>query len=225
MIVRCLDIETTGLDPTKDAIIEIAAVDLSSDGTIDTLAEALVQPGMPVPPLASAIHHLIDEDLRSAPPLEQVIGKFTGADAYVAHNCEFERSFLEHYLGHATWICTYKSALRVWPELARHSNQALRYQIGLVNPLGIDRGTLVPHRALSDAVVTAGVLIELLKHASWRQLVQWSREPALLTVLPFGKHRGERFDAVPKDYLRWIIGASNGLRQDVKFSAGHWLQN
>jgi uncharacterized protein (DUF3820 family) len=39
--------------------------------------------------------------------------------------------------------------------------------------------------------------------------VQWSYEPALLTHLHFGMHRGERFDAVPEDYLLWIADASN----------------
>ena len=45
MIIRCLDIETTGLDATKDAIVEIASVDLRSDGSIISTAETLVQPG------------------------------------------------------------------------------------------------------------------------------------------------------------------------------------
>lgn len=42
------------------------------------------------------------------------------------HNCEFEQSFLGKYLGETTWICTYKCALRVWPHLISHSNQAPR---------------------------------------------------------------------------------------------------
>jgi hypothetical protein len=62
-----------------------------------------------------------------------------------------------------------------------------------------------------------------LKHAGWNELLQWSEEPALLTVLGFGKHRGQRFDAVPKDYLRWIAEAPNSLRDDVRSSARHWL--
>ena len=64
---------------------------------------------------------------------------------------------------------------------------------------------------------------ELLKHAKWNELLQWTDEPALLTVLAFGKHRGKRFDAVPRDYLRWIVEAPNSLREDVKFSARYWL--
>jgi hypothetical protein len=40
----------------------------------------------------------------------------------------------------------------------------------------------------------------------------------------FGKHRGQRFDTVPKDYLRWIAEAPNSLRPEVKFSARRWLQ-
>ena len=54
--------------------------------------------------------------------------------------------------------------------------------------------------------------------------MQWSAEPALLTVFGFGKHRGERFDAAPRDYLEWIASGQNDLREDVKFSARYWLQ-
>jgi exodeoxyribonuclease X len=224
MSVRCIDIETTGVDPAGDAIIEIASVDVQRDGTIANAQETLVCPPVPVPAEASAVHHLIDADLAGAPLLEDVIDRFKGADAYVAHNCAFERSFLDRYLGEATWICTYKCALRVWPDLGSHSNQALRYHLGLVNPLGIDRTTLVAHRARADAIVTAAIFVELLKHARWSELVHWSREPALLSVFGFGKHRGERFDSVPPDYLRWIAEGANDLREEIRFSARHWLQ-
>jgi hypothetical protein len=37
-----------------------------------------------------------------------VIDRFKGADAHVAHKSDFERSFLGHHLGQATWICTCK---------------------------------------------------------------------------------------------------------------------
>ena len=103
----------------------------------------------------------------------------------------------------AIWVCTYKCA-RVWPDLPSHGNQPLRSQVGLINPVGVDRAKLVPHRALSDAIVTAAVFFELTRHARWPELVQWSYEPALLTYFRFGMHRGERFDAAPEDYLRWI---------------------
>jgi exodeoxyribonuclease X len=224
MTVRCIDVETTGIDPAKDAIIEIASVDVQRDGTITNKRETLAKPGVAVPAVASAIHHLIDADLVAAPDLEEVIDQFKGADVYVAHNCSFERSFLDQHLGETTWICTYKCALRIWPDLVSHGNQALRYHLRLVNPFGIDRATLNPYRALSDVIVTAAIFVEMLKHAKWGELVQWSEEPALLTVFGFGKHRGERFDAVPEDYLRWIVEGTNELREEIKFSARHWLQ-
>jgi exodeoxyribonuclease X len=173
MTVRVIDIETTGIDPETDAIIEIASVDLLKDGTIANQRSALVRPPIPVPPESSAVHHLIDEDLAFAPQLDEVLDQFRGADAYVAHNADFERSFLQRHLGDAVWACTYKSALRIWPDLPSHSNQALRYRLGLVNPFNIDRHTLSPHRALSDAIVTAAVFNEIAKHATWPELKKY----------------------------------------------------
>jgi exodeoxyribonuclease X len=105
---------------------------------------------IPVPPESSAVHHLIDADLAGAPALAEVLDQFRGADAYVAHNADFEHAFLEELLGDALWASTYKCALRIWPALLSHSNQALRYRLGfIINPFGIDRQTLSPHRALS----------------------------------------------------------------------------
>lgn len=222
MTIRCVDIETTGLDPAKDAIVEIASVDMVAGGSITNRQEALVCPPIPVPPASSAVHHLLDEDLTGKPPLRDVLGQFTGADAYVAHNCSFERGFLGEHLGEVTWVCTYKCALRVWPTLESHGNQFLRYHLDHPNPFGIDRHTLNPHRALSDAIVTAAIFVDLTKAAKWSDLVRWSAEPALHTILSFGKHRGQRYDAVPEDYLSWIITKSD-LDEGTKFSAAHWM--
>ena len=58
---------------------------------------------------------------------------------------------------------------------------------------------------------------------SWPELVRWSEEPALLTYLRFGMHRGERFDAAPGDYLLWLAEGAHDLSEDVRFSARYWL--
>jgi exodeoxyribonuclease X len=223
MTVRVIDCETTGTDAAVDAVIEIASVDVLADGTITNKQEVLVCPPIPVPPEASAVHHLLYEDLSGKPTFKDVLPMFAGAQAYVAHKAEFEQAFLGEHLGDALWVCTWKCALRLWPDFPSHSNQALRYRLGLVNPFGVDRHTLNPHRALSDAIVTAALFVELTKHARWPQLVQWSAEPALYTRLPMGKHRGQRFDEVPEDYLRWIVEGRNELREEVKASARHWF--
>ena len=84
MTIRCIDIETTGIDPATDDVVEIACVDLLREGGITNRQETLVKPALPVPPESSAVHHLINVDLAGAPLLEEVIDRFRGADAYVA---------------------------------------------------------------------------------------------------------------------------------------------
>jgi exodeoxyribonuclease X len=224
MVVRVIDLETTGIDPATDAIIEIASIDLVKGGGVDNARSTYVAPGRPIPPLASAVHHIIEEDVRNAPVLAEALPMFTDADVYVAHHAEFEQSFLTRHASWplTLWICTYKCALRVWPDLAGHKNQELRYELGLAAPYGMPRERISPHRAASDVIVTAAILEELMKQARWAQLIEWSYEPALHTRLHFGRHRGERYDAVPVDYLEWILASD--LNASVKHSAQHWLK-
>lgn len=217
MTLRVIDIETTGTDPMTDKVIEIASVDLAKGGVLVNERASLVDPGMPIPPQTSAVHHIIDADVAGAPAFRDAIEPFLGATVYVAHNAAFEESFLGP-AGFGPWVCTYKCALRVWPDFPAHGNQALRYLLGHVEPFGRPRASIEPHRALSDVIVTAAILVELTKRARWSDLVAWSKEPPLMTRLGFGKHKGMRFDDVPEDYLRWIVETSD-LDKGAKFSA------
>ena len=233
-MITVIDLETTGIDPEKDAIVEIAALDFTPERAITNRREHLVCPPFSVPPDASAVHHLIDEDLAGAPPLRDVLEHYQGSCVYVSHQAEFERAFLKDLVGlsrqtqqPASWICTYRCALRVWPEAPAHNNNTLRYMLGHANPFGIDRRTLVAHRALSDVIVTAAVFLEILKRATWSQMQMWSNEPPLETVIRFGnKHKHKRYDEVARidpDYLVWVRDKSD-LKEGTKFSAGHWLE-
>ena len=96
MTIRCIDIETTGIDPAADAIVEIASGDLQRDNTITNQQVALVMSWKcPCRQRPALSNHLIDADLVAAPLIEQVIESFKGADAYIAHSFAFERSFLD----------------------------------------------------------------------------------------------------------------------------------
>jgi DNA polymerase-3 subunit epsilon len=65
------DLETTGIDPANDRIVEIAALRVDPDGSRD-LKRRLINPERPIPPAASAIHGIRDEDVRDAPSFRLV---------------------------------------------------------------------------------------------------------------------------------------------------------
>ncbi|OBJ42538.1 hypothetical protein A5630_20720 [Mycolicibacterium mucogenicum] len=91
-----IDIETTGLDPQTDRIVEIGLVKFASDGTIiDEFATLINNPGSSRGALA--VHGINDSDLVGAPDTEQVLSEvfsFIAGTLLVAHNLEFESDFL-----------------------------------------------------------------------------------------------------------------------------------
>lgn len=232
MRIRVTDVETTGTEPT-DAVVEIGAWDLHIKSqspeelnfTILPVGEVFVNPRRAIPPAASAVHHITDDDVKGALGFDEAAHAFLNdpVTAYAAHNAKFEQQwFTPQLTGDRPWICTLRGAYRVWPDAPAFNNQALRYWL---NPIGLDRNIAnVAHRAGPDAYVTAFLLLELLKRASFDELVKWSAEPALLPSIPFGKHRGAKWSAVPVDYLSWILRQPD-MDEDVKHTAQHWLRN
>jgi exodeoxyribonuclease X len=225
--IRIFDVETTGVDAKEHRVIEIAAYDLAPDGAITRVGSHLVQPGRKIPPEASAVHHLIDADLVGAALFGVVWGAHFAVDApsvSAAHNCEFEQAYLPTPEGTA-WICTYKAALRAWPDAPGHNNQTLRYWLGLDSKEGFDRSLAsMAHRAEPDTYVTAWILRELLKSASIETLIGWTKEPKIFPKISFGKHRGAKWAELPSDYLRWLAEGQHQMEADWRYGAKIELQ-
>lgn len=66
-----LDLETTGINIVTDRIVEIALVKVNVDGSEEE-RQMRINPEMPIPPEASAIHGIYDEDVKDAPTFKEV---------------------------------------------------------------------------------------------------------------------------------------------------------
>jgi exodeoxyribonuclease X len=237
-IIRVVDLETTGLSPEEGAsICEIGWFDIrmkpdllgmKSFSVPDGFSggnSVLLNPGHPIPPETSAIHHIIDEDVHACPPWRAASSVFAPSDpdvhvlAFAAHSAKFERQWCEEWADGVPWICTYKCALRLWPDAPAHSNQALRYWR---KPEGLDREVAsVSHRAFPDAYVTAFLLRDMLQTegVTLEQLVQWSNEPALQVKCWLGKWRGTPWREVDDGFLEWV--SMRDFDEDVLFTVRH----
>ena len=221
-----IDLETTGLEPANADIVEWAAIVIRPpwfDGGSFEEVSALVKPPVPIPAETSAVHHIIDADVKDAPAWSeqssQVIALLDQKGRIaVAHNAEYEKAVLaKHGIPLVpAWLCTYKAACRIWPGAPGLSNEVLRYWLGL----GTGRtGHQQPHSALHDARVTAQILSELLRvGASIEDMLKWTTEPALLPTCPLGDWRGKKWGEVDEGFLMWIVRKIQD-RPDVVFCA------
>lgn len=212
----CLDFETTNVEP-KDAKVCEAAV----YGTTWEF-DSLVNPGIPIPAETSAVHHITDADVEGAQDWPFVKAQLraglerTPLVFLIAHNAKYEKEILGEFAD-VLWICTYKCALRVWPDAPSHKNEVLRYHLGLTDNRGRN-GTQRSHSAFHDAKVTHAIFCELLNHASIDDMIRWTEEPALFPKFSFGKFRGKPWSAADNGYLNWIIRQSD-MDDDVKWNA------
>jgi exodeoxyribonuclease X len=220
--VRVIDLETAGTLATDVCEIGWQDVVQEADGRWSVGTErgaVFVNPGRPISPATMAIHHILDEEVAGAPfwkdAAPPVLRPAGGVLALAAHRAAFERRFCTPALsGASPWICTWKCALRLWPDLESFSNQALRYQR---RPAGLDHATGLPaHRAMPDAYVTAHHLRDMLNIVSLEQLLAWSAEPGLLPRVPRGPLRGSPWTALGLTDLR-AMAAERDL--DIRFSA------
>ena len=89
-MLRVIDTETTSLD---GSVLEIASVDIV-DGVICNPMSDFVKPTEAISFEAMAIHHITEDMVADAPLISEVIHRYLGAQAYVAHNAKFDKSKL-----------------------------------------------------------------------------------------------------------------------------------
>ena len=151
--VVLVDIETTGFDPGRDAVIEIAAARMRGPEVLETY-ESLVDPGRSIPTEIVRLTGITDEAVRGAPLPDAAAARFAafaGGRDVVAHNAPFDRGFLERLAGSGAfagrWIDTLQLALIAFPRLSSHRLRDLAEAFG---------GDPPAHRAADDvrALVT-----------------------------------------------------------------------
>lgn len=216
-----IDVETTGLDNTKDKVVEVAAAWRDDESSLQSASSYVSLPeGVTIPPEAKGLHHIVERDLIGAPNLGDAIsglGLPASAGHIVAHNAPFDKGFVP-MLGHLKWVDTLRIAMHLYPDSPNHKNMTLYYYLGLeiVMPAG-----LAPHRALYDVLVTQSIFSKMLESHTIEDLFLLQAKPVLKKTCGFGKHRGSLWQDVPKDYLRWML--NQDMDADTKFTARHWI--
>lgn len=218
---RIIDTETCGME---GGIVEIAAIDIYwPNGDVGASQSHLVKPDRPITFGAMAVHHITEAMVADQLPLEDVIGSYLNADYYVAHNAKFDSGVLPD-MG-APWLCTYKLARRLWPDLDSHSNQFLRYALNLEVEVPEN---LHAHRALYDCYVTAALFKRIIQESGWTQVEMQviSELPVLMKKVPFGKHRDKTFEEVLKidrGWLTWALNNINDMSDDLRYTINYHL--
>ena len=163
-----LDVETTGLQPSRQRIIEIA-VSRFSDGEAVNHWESLCHPERRIPAYIVKLTGIDDDLLEGAPKFESIADTAQEliADAVVVgHNVEFDLGFLNAELKRLDRppvvnerVDTLALATRLIPGLRKPTLRAVAER------LGIPSATKNRHRAGSDALVTGSVALGLIEHA------------------------------------------------------------
>lgn len=148
-----LDTETTGLDYTKEKMVEFAAVRLEN-GKIKDEFQTLINPKQHIRKSSMAIHGITPEMVEDAPTEEEIMPKileFIGDYPLVAHNAIFDYSFLNEA---SLRVCnkelnnpridTQQMFKEVYPELDSHGLEAL------TNKFGVELNN--HHRAMADTM-------------------------------------------------------------------------
>ena len=157
-----LDLETTGLDPKVDQIIEIGAVRFTEDG-IDDEFQTLINPGRAISHHVTQLTSITNAMVHDAPKITdklEELKSFVGSCPIVGHNIGFDISFLTKFnvLQNNPRVDTMHLASFVLPSVARYSLGSL--------VTSLEAKTLANHRALDDAKSTYAIyskMVELLK--------------------------------------------------------------
>lgn len=162
------DVETTGLNPKTDRIVELGAV-LYVDGNTTERFSTLVNPGIPMPAAASSVNHITNNMLASAPGEEEACRNFMsfigdaahGITCMCAHNAGFDFSFLCETLSRLgydaefRYLDTLKISKRLIKGLADYKQSTIERHF--------DLSSSTAHRAGADAETCGNILFHLIE--------------------------------------------------------------
>jgi len=215
-----IDTETTGTEEDCE-LLEVAVHLYDGMGRPGERFTSLVRPDRPIPPEASGIHGITDEDVFDAPGILEVEKKL---EAFIPENVIFVAHHAEFDLRVMGWesvpaICSERLAHHLTPDAPNFKLATLRYFYGFKH---LDVGPA--HRADADLLVLAPVFFHLIaRYRAWAEevcagdearlakanevatLIEYAKRPYVLVRPSFGKHK--TWDALFADagYLAWML--------------------
>jgi len=240
-----LDLETTGISPLTDRIVEFAGVKLHPGGRRETL-DLRIHPGRPIPPAATEIHGISDADVRDAPPFSEVAARIheflSGCDLAGYNAARFDIPLLIEEFRRAGIRFDLEGVRVVDAQVIFHKKEprtlgaALRFYCG--------REHESAHRALADVEATIEILdAQLGRYPDVpRDLDRLhdfcnQKNPAFVdrfgkfvwiegeACLNFGPHRSKTLREVAENdpgFLEWIL--RKDFSAEVKGIVGDALQ-
>ncbi len=161
--IAVIDFETSGLMPEAGGrATEVAIVRVDQGRVVDRFA-SLMNAGVWIPPFITELTGISNEMVRAAPAAAQVMAQaaqFVGDRPLVAHNASFDRKFWQSELARVglaatqPFACTVLLSRRLYPEAPNH-------KLGTLADFHALPRNGRAHRALSDAEVTAELLLRI----------------------------------------------------------------
>lgn len=209
-----IDLETTGLSPLVDKIIELAAIKVEPTGI--TVWSKLINPKVEIPAFTIDIHGITQEMVEDAPIISDVLEDFldfSGDLPFIAHNARFDVGFLV-FAQHQLRIklrknevyCSVKASRRAFPDMENHKLATLAKAFNL----GLDNH----HRAFDDALACLRVFNKAMEQKN-RQRVR--KDSFLFNVQEFKKN--ELLD-LPEKLKVLIKKVERQTLVDIKYKGG-----
>lgn len=170
--IALLDVETTGRDASVDRVVEVGIVFRRAGSEEFVRHNWLINPGIPIPPEVTAVHHITDEMVKDQPRFEQVAAEIAEAlrgRVPSAYNAPFDRAFMMSEFSRAKFDVT--------------GIPALRREVDWIDPLiwARDIQSNEKSRSLGDVAARLGISLENAHRA------QDDAEAALRVLYAFGR--------------------------------------
>jgi len=237
------DTETTG-NQEKDRIIQVGAMVLHSNGTIEVYDELCSTP-VEISIEAMEVHNITPDVIEGKEPYHQ--SKFaqrieelnTTENYLIAHNISFDLGMIkkEGFESKLMIVDTLRCVKHLYPELPYHRLQYLRYALELYKDEQSEAKkidiTLKAHDAIGDVVVMKLLLSKLrtrvqeqyLDRDVMEVLVELTNKPVLMQTFKFGKYKGREIDEIASEdlgYLKWMY-KNLELDEDMKYTLKQYI--
>lgn len=212
-----VDLETTGVSRQSDRIVEIAMILVDDDGN-ETEYRSLVNPQIPIPPGASKIHNIFDDDVKNAPTFGEILPEvkkwMEAANIFIAYNFNFDFGLLseEFYrwtgkgLEEKDYI--FYDPMKIFKHYFPH-------KLAVAYEHYTGKALVDAHSALADIKATKEVFeVQALRHTDLLAMdpkndvigAWFERDDKGRIVFTRGKHKGEEAKTLENyGYFKWLL--------------------